>query len=88
MGNRTTKIKMEEGNFITKYWLKKFVWYDWRFLIQLPLFIAYIWIQLIMLFVFIGLQLLSLFLEGLTNIKMWKYVLQETTSHNYHKKKG
>lgn len=63
-----------EGNFITKYWLKEFVWYDWRFLIQLPLFMAYMWIVLIMLFVFIGLQLLSLVLERLTNIRLWRFI--------------
>lgn len=67
---------MNEGNFITKYWLKEFVWYDWRFLIQLPLFIAYMWVTLIMLSVFLGLQILSFILELLTNIRLWKFMLK------------
>jgi len=69
-------MKKGEGNFITKYWLKKFEWYDWRFLIQLPLFMAYMLIVEIMLLVFIGLQLLSLGLEGLTNIRLWRFLLK------------
>ena len=70
---------MNEGNFITKYWLKKFVWYDWRFLIQIPLFVAYMWINLVILFIFIGLQCLSFCLESLTNIRLWSYKLEDNT---------
>ena len=65
-----------EGNFITRYWLKKIVWYDWRFLIQIPLFMVYMWVALTILLVFFCLQLLSLGLEYLTNIRLWRFELK------------
>lgn len=65
-----------KGNFITKYWLKEFVWYDWRFLIQIPLFMGYLYVMLLLLFVHIGLTLIVLGLEVITNIRLWRFKLK------------
>ena len=67
---RSGKMK-QEGNRITKYWLKEYKWYDWRFLVQLPLFLGYIYIGLAIMILTYGLIMLANGLDSLVNIRIW-----------------
>ncbi len=66
-----------EGNIITKYWLKRFKWYDIRFLVTLPLFIIYFYILIFCIFSILTLQLILMILEVLTNIKHFKIKIED-----------
>ena len=59
-----------EGNIITKYWLKRFEWYDWRFLIQLPLFCLYLYFVILLYFLFWVIKGSGLILDKITNIRL------------------
>lgn len=62
----------EEGNFITKYWLKRYNWYDPRFLITLPLFIIYMYVLAGCMIVLLIIEFILFLLTKTTNIKHFK----------------
>jgi len=66
-----------EGNIITKYWLKRYVWYDIRFLITLPLFIIYMWILTLCIFGIIGIQFILWLLSISTNIRLFELTIKD-----------
>ena len=71
-------IPMDKGNIITKYWFKKYMWYDFRFLGSLPLFSVYLIILSVIFFTIIGFQISILGLEYITRIEL------KDLFHNIH----
>jgi hypothetical protein len=68
---------MDEGNFITKYWLKKFKWYDIRFMLGLPLFMVYMWILTLCIFGVIFIQFILWVLSVITNIRLFDITVKD-----------